>query len=63
MILRKEVQKIAEDYDQAKIHISTIASHSALNIFKGAKDENISTLCLCERNRKAVYDHFPIIDE
>ncbi|MHA1410076.1 MAG: DUF1297 domain-containing protein [Candidatus Odinarchaeia archaeon] len=63
MIQRSEIQEITEKYDKNKINIATIGSHSALNIFKGAKDENFPTICLCEKNRKSTYDNFPIVDK
>ncbi|MEM2109535.1 MAG: formate--phosphoribosylaminoimidazolecarboxamide ligase [Candidatus Odinarchaeota archaeon] len=63
MILRESVQKTVEKYDPRKLHIATIGSHSALNIFKGAKEEGFTTVCICEHARKKVYDHFPIVDE
>jgi 5-formaminoimidazole-4-carboxamide-1-(beta)-D-ribofuranosyl 5'-monophosphate synthetase len=63
MVELDAIQEIIANYDKKNINIATIGSHSALNIFKGAKDENFKTLCLCEEKRKATYDHFPIIDE
>ncbi|MDH5795048.1 MAG: DUF1246 domain-containing protein, partial [Candidatus Bathyarchaeota archaeon] len=44
------IDKILESYDKSKITIGTIGSHSALNIFKGAKDEGISTVCVCKKS-------------
>ncbi len=62
MILREIVQRTVEEYDFKRLHIATIGSHSALNIFKGAKDEGFSTLCICERGRERVYQRFPLVD-
>ncbi|WEU40318.1 MAG: formate--phosphoribosylaminoimidazolecarboxamide ligase [Candidatus Odinarchaeum yellowstonii] len=62
MILREDVQRIVEGYDFKKLHIATIGSHSALNIFKGAKEEGLSTLCICERGREKVYQRYPLVD-
>ncbi len=62
MILRETVLKTVEEYDAKNIHITTIGSHSALNIFKGAKDEGFQTICICERGRETVYQRFPLVD-
>lgn len=57
------IDKVLESYDQSKITIGTIGSHSALNIFKGAKDEGISTVCVCKKSDEIVYRRFPVADE
>lgn len=43
--------------------IATIASHSSLQIFKGAKDEGLRTLAVCKKENKQVYDSFGVVDE
>jgi 5-formaminoimidazole-4-carboxamide-1-(beta)-D-ribofuranosyl 5'-monophosphate synthetase len=40
------------------ITIGTIGSHSALDIMDGAKDENIRTLCICQKGREIPYQRF-----
>ncbi len=62
MPTRSEIFEVVEHYDLKNIRIATLGSHSALNILKGAKEENIKTLCICEKDRKKVYDRFPIVD-
>lgn len=62
MPTRNEVLEVADLYDLKSIHIATLGSHSALNILKGAKDESIGAICICEKNRKKIYDRFPIVD-
>jgi 5-formaminoimidazole-4-carboxamide-1-(beta)-D-ribofuranosyl 5'-monophosphate synthetase len=57
------IDKILESYDKSKITIGTIGSHSALNIFKGAKDEGIGTVCVCKKSDEIVYKRFPLADE
>lgn len=49
--------------DISKYKIATIGSHTALQILKGAKDEGFQTICVCERNRKRVYDSYKVADE
>jgi 5-formaminoimidazole-4-carboxamide-1-(beta)-D-ribofuranosyl 5'-monophosphate synthetase len=38
MIENADIQKIISKYDQKKLAIGTLGSHSSLNIFKGAKE-------------------------
>jgi 5-formaminoimidazole-4-carboxamide-1-(beta)-D-ribofuranosyl 5'-monophosphate synthetase len=45
-----------------KPKIATFASHTALQILKGAKDEGFETLLLCPPSRKKFYSQFPIVD-
>lgn len=58
-----EIDKILKAYDKNKISIGTIGSHSALNIFKGAKDEGLRTVCVCKKSDEIVYRRFPVTDE
>lgn len=46
-----------------KYTIATIASHSCLQILKGAKDEGFKTLAIGIKERSAFYKQFPFIDE
>ena len=43
--------------------IATLGSHCALQVLKGAKDEGLKTLLVCERKRERLYKRFPFIDE
>ncbi|MCW3985425.1 MAG: formate--phosphoribosylaminoimidazolecarboxamide ligase [Candidatus Bathyarchaeota archaeon] len=58
-----EIEEILNNYDKDKIAIGTIGSHSALNIFKGAKDEGLRTVCICRKGDEIVYRRFPVTDE
>ncbi|HET7344872.1 MAG TPA: DUF1246 domain-containing protein, partial [Nitrososphaeraceae archaeon] len=58
MISRQQVATIVSKYKLNGITIGTIGSHSALEIMDGAKDENIKTLCICERGRELPYQRF-----
>jgi 5-formaminoimidazole-4-carboxamide-1-(beta)-D-ribofuranosyl 5'-monophosphate synthetase len=46
-----------------KYKIATLASHSALQILKGAKDEGFSTIAVCIKGREKVYQQFKVADE
>ena len=63
MIGTKAVGKIIEKYDQKKIAIGTLGSHSSLNIFKGAKEEGFRTVCICKEKDAIMYQKFPLVDE
>lgn len=43
--------------------ISCLASHSALNILKGAKDEGFNTLAICKTGTTAFYKSFGVADK
>lgn len=43
--------------------ISTLGSHCALQVLKGAKDEGFQTLLVCEKKRESLYKRFKFIDE
>jgi 5-formaminoimidazole-4-carboxamide-1-(beta)-D-ribofuranosyl 5'-monophosphate synthetase len=43
--------------------IATLASHSSLQILKGAKDEGFRTLAICKRDSEHVYKTFNVADE
>ena len=63
MIEKEEIEEIVEGYDKSRIHIGTIGSHSALNIFKGAREEGFRTVCICTKDREIVYRKFPLADK
>lgn len=43
--------------------IATLGSHCALQVLKGAKDEGLKTILVCEKKRERLYRRFPFIDE
>lgn len=63
MITGEEIDKILGDYDQKKLAIATLGSHSSLNIFKGAKEEGLKTVCICKPKDAILYKKFPLVDE
>ena len=46
-----------------KYRIATIGSHSALQIFKGAKDEGFETIAICRKGSEKPYKLFGVADE
>jgi len=43
--------------------IATLGSHCALQVLKGAKDEGLKTILICEKKRERLYRRFKFIDE
>lgn len=43
--------------------IATLGSHCSLQVLKGAKDEGLKTLLVCEKKREKLYKRFSFIDE
>jgi 5-formaminoimidazole-4-carboxamide-1-(beta)-D-ribofuranosyl 5'-monophosphate synthetase len=54
---------LLDGYDLENIAIGTLGSHSALNIFKGAKDEGFRTVCVCREKDAIMYERFALADE
>jgi 5-formaminoimidazole-4-carboxamide-1-(beta)-D-ribofuranosyl 5'-monophosphate synthetase len=44
------------------VTIATLGSHCALQVLKGAKDEGLKTLLICEKRRVGLYRRFGFID-
>lgn len=63
MIDAQAVGKIIDKYDQSKLSIGTLGSHSSLNIFKGAKEEGFRTVCICKEKDAIMYQKYPLVDE
>ena len=45
------------------VSIATLGSHCALQLLKGAKDEGLETLLICEKKRERLYRRFNFIDK
>lgn len=63
MITRKQIANILDEYDHSNLTIGTLGSHSALNIFKGAKELGFKTVCICKKADAILYKKFPLADE
>jgi len=53
----EEMREIVKKY-RSKPAIAAIASHSALDLFDGAKDEGFRTIAICQRGREKAYMRF-----
>jgi 5-formaminoimidazole-4-carboxamide-1-(beta)-D-ribofuranosyl 5'-monophosphate synthetase len=58
LISLEQVAAIVGDYDLKSVTVGTIGSHSALEIMDGAKDENLKTICICQKGREQPYRRF-----
>lgn len=58
MIGLQQIASIVDRYDLKNITVGTIGSHSALEIMDGAKDENMKTVCICQKGRDLPYRRF-----
>lgn len=58
MITQQQVANIVGRYDLKNITIGTLGSHSALEVMDGAKDEDIKSVCICQRGREIPYQRF-----
>lgn len=57
------IRRVLEKYDQKKLAIGTLASHSSLNIFKGAKEEGFRTVAVCKEKDAILYQKYPVADD
>ena len=58
MISLQQIAAIVSHYDLKDVTVGTIGSHSALEIMDGAKDENLKTICICQKGRELPYRRF-----
>ncbi|HEX6283044.1 MAG TPA: formate--phosphoribosylaminoimidazolecarboxamide ligase family protein [Nitrososphaera sp.] len=58
MISLQQIAAIVGHYDLKEVTVGTIGSHSALEIMDGAKDENLKTICICQKGRELPYRRF-----
>ncbi|MCX8185142.1 MAG: formate--phosphoribosylaminoimidazolecarboxamide ligase family protein [Sulfolobales archaeon] len=63
-ISRYDSGRLLEGYRISSLSIATIASHSALDVFDGAKDVGFNTIAVCEVGREKTYIRFSrVVDE
>ena len=58
MISLQQIAAIVSHYELKDVTVGTIGSHSALEIMDGAKDENLKTICICQKGRELPYRRF-----
>jgi 5-formaminoimidazole-4-carboxamide-1-(beta)-D-ribofuranosyl 5'-monophosphate synthetase len=70
-MITDNIKQIIGKYDQKKIRIGVLGSHSALEIASGAKQEGFETVVVCQKGRdktytkyyKSVFDHVLMLDK
>ncbi len=63
MYLPHIVHKVPSPSETLMTAIATLGSHCSLQILKGAKDEGLKTILVCEKKREKLYRRFPFIDD
>ncbi|VVB98916.1 5-formaminoimidazole-4-carboxamide-1-(beta)-D-ribofuranosyl 5'-monophosphate synthetase [uncultured archaeon] len=59
-VTREKIAQVLSGYDKKKLKMATICSHTALQIFHGARLEGIKTIGICTEERRKVYEAFPL---
>jgi 5-formaminoimidazole-4-carboxamide-1-(beta)-D-ribofuranosyl 5'-monophosphate synthetase len=62
-MMKSEIDEVLRGYEPGEIALGTLGSHSALNLFRGAKEEGLRTVCVCKRGDEIVYRKFPLVDQ
>lgn len=57
---KRPVDRVLAEYDLNDLTIATLGSHTALQIFHGARQEGLNTLGVVLPKKKRVYDAFPL---
>lgn len=60
MVPKNRILEILSEYDPEEITIATLCSHTALQIFHGAKKEGFKTLGLAVNQNTKFYEAFPL---
>ena len=63
MITPQQMAKVLDSYNKDNLAVGTLGSHSALNIFKGAKELGFHTVCVCKKADEILYKKFPLADD
>ncbi len=58
MLEREKIDEILSNYKG--FSIATICSHSSLQIFKGAREEGIRTIGIVQKDKRKLYESFPL---
>jgi len=58
MITKQQITEVISRYHTGDITIGTLGSHSTLDICKGAKDERIQTVAVCQKGREEPYERY-----
>ena len=59
MISKSDIEQVLNKYNPKEVSICTICSHTALQIFHGAKAEGFKAIGICTEDRASLYNSFP----
>jgi 5-formaminoimidazole-4-carboxamide-1-(beta)-D-ribofuranosyl 5'-monophosphate synthetase len=57
-MMQEKIKQTIADYDQKKIYIGVLGSHSALEVASGAKQEGFKTVVVCQNGREKTYARY-----
>ena len=57
-MMNDKIKEVIGNYDQKKIHVGVLGSHSALEIASGAKQESFKTVVVCQNGREKTYARY-----
>src|ERR1035437_3071474 len=57
-MMNEKIKEVISKYDQKKIRIGVLGSHSALEIASGAKQEGFQTVVVCQNGREKTYARY-----
>ena len=57
-MMQDKIKQTLADYNQEKIYIGVLGSHSALEIASGAKQEGFKTVVVCQNGREKTYARY-----
>lgn len=63
MIHKDEINNILENYLRNDLRIGVLGTHSALEVCRGAKEEDFKTIVICQKNREKTYSKYFISRE
>ena len=70
-MMKTEIERIINGFENESIHVGVLGSHSALEIASGARQEGLQTVVVCQKGRektyakyyKEIFDHIILLDK
>src|SRR3990170_2983138 len=57
-MMKKEIERVVNQFEPENIHIGVLGSHSALEIASGARQEGFQTVVVCQKGREKTYTRY-----
>ncbi|MFH1750401.1 MAG: DUF1297 domain-containing protein [Candidatus Micrarchaeota archaeon] len=61
MVSKNDIAGIISNYDLGSMTVATLGSHSALEISRGAKDEGLRNMVICQNGRDKTYSKYYLV--